>query len=115
MEEYQVNYAKIFSATGVLYVWQHPWSDELFFSKIYDTLNGEVERTACLILEALAEATRRANQPQSLAKTVINWLPRRVLSWMIDLVQLCSNCIYPTNCWFLETASLIALEILLGF
>ncbi|KAJ7307870.1 hypothetical protein DFH08DRAFT_823955 [Mycena albidolilacea] len=85
MEEYQVNYAKIFSATGVLYVWQHPWSDELFFSKIYDTLNGEVERTACLILEALAEATRRANQPQSLAKTVINWLPRRVLSWMIDL------------------------------
>ncbi|KAF8146130.1 hypothetical protein K438DRAFT_1870417 [Mycena galopus ATCC 62051] len=53
MEEYNVNYAKIFSIHGVIHVRRSDARrDELIFSRTYTCLDGEVTRSVCLILEA---------------------------------------------------------------
>ncbi|KAJ7263259.1 hypothetical protein B0H12DRAFT_1103955 [Mycena haematopus] len=53
MHTYKVFYAKLFSPSGVMYVRRDAGSRLLQFSQVYHTLDGEVRRTACLIIEAL--------------------------------------------------------------
>ncbi|KAJ6535214.1 hypothetical protein DFH09DRAFT_1369631 [Mycena vulgaris] len=53
MCEYNVDYAKLFSLAGVIYVRRSaPGSTSLIFSKTYANLDGDVERSACVILHA---------------------------------------------------------------
>ncbi|KAJ6484554.1 hypothetical protein DFH09DRAFT_397652 [Mycena vulgaris] len=88
IEEYQVNFGKVFSPAGVTYVRRQPDSDELFFSQIYTTLNQEVTRTTCLILEAREQAERPRLQEKTVAGRAIVWLRRNlwtiVLPWLIN-------------------------------
>jgi hypothetical protein len=57
MHEYKVHYGKIFSIFGVIYVWRSETNpNELIFSKIHISLDGEVTHSLCMILEALKRA-----------------------------------------------------------
>ncbi|KAJ6529586.1 hypothetical protein B0H10DRAFT_241450 [Mycena sp. CBHHK59/15] len=87
MEEYRVDFAKIFSPIGVTYIRREPGSDELSCSKTYTSMNGEVTRTTCLILEAREQA--ELPRPQaSFAEKVTRELPRKLrdilATWAIN-------------------------------
>ncbi|KAJ7077079.1 hypothetical protein C8R44DRAFT_826498 [Mycena epipterygia] len=57
MHEYKVHYGKIFSIFGVIYVRRSETNpNELIFSKIYTSLDGEVTHSLCMILEARKRA-----------------------------------------------------------
>jgi tRNA A-37 threonylcarbamoyl transferase component Bud32 len=53
MHKHKVFYAKLFSPVGVIYIRRDAGARFLQFSKVYRELDGEVHRTACLIIEAL--------------------------------------------------------------
>ncbi|KAJ7865192.1 hypothetical protein B0H13DRAFT_2353119 [Mycena leptocephala] len=57
MHEYKVHYGKVFSILGVIYVRRSETNpNELIFSKIYTSLDGEVTHSLCMILEARKRA-----------------------------------------------------------
>lgn len=67
MQEYGVNYAKLFSISGVIYVRRSEKNpNELIFSKTYTSLDGEVTRSLCMILEARERATVESARAQTI-------------------------------------------------
>ncbi|KAJ7440529.1 hypothetical protein B0H11DRAFT_2099439 [Mycena galericulata] len=87
MEEYEVDFGKIFSPSGVTYIRREPGSDELSFSRVYTSMNQEVTRTACLILEA-RDKTERPRSQAGFAEKVTRQLPRKLwdilATWVIN-------------------------------
>jgi hypothetical protein len=52
MHKFQAFYGKIFSPCGVVYVCRGASENALEFSRVYHDLDGDVRRTACLVIEA---------------------------------------------------------------
>ncbi|KAJ6521877.1 hypothetical protein B0H19DRAFT_1086328 [Mycena capillaripes] len=86
MYEYNVDYAKLFSPAGVIYVRRSaPGSKSLIFSQTYINLDGDVERSACLILHAREQATQAlALAFRALARSW-DWISQWLIAWILHL------------------------------
>ncbi|KAJ7718855.1 hypothetical protein DFH07DRAFT_973111 [Mycena maculata] len=117
MHKYNVFYAKLFSPCGVFYIRRDAGARFLQFSKVYRELDGEVHRTACLIIEALnhphgvhltpvlsvsgLSARLSATWP---TRTISAWIRRRALQFFLSMSALCGAptiAIGPDNYWSL--------------
>jgi hypothetical protein len=91
MHEYQVHYGKLFSIVGVIYVrWSETNPNELIFSKIYSSLDGEVTRSVCMILEARQRARAAFTRAQTVSGRVhlfSRLLREFLLGWIIKWVR----------------------------
>ncbi|KAJ7121874.1 hypothetical protein C8R43DRAFT_1033237 [Mycena crocata] len=117
MHKYKTFYAKLFSPCGVMYIRRDAGSCFLQFSKVYRELDGEVHRTACLIIEALnnprgtqltsalslggLSARLLATWP---TRTISAWIRRRALQFFLNMSEMCGAptlAIGPDNWWSL--------------
>ncbi|KAF8146112.1 hypothetical protein K438DRAFT_1870389 [Mycena galopus ATCC 62051] len=117
MHKYNVFYAKLFSPSGVFYIRRDAGARFLQFSKVYRELDGEVHRTACLIIEAL-------NHPDGVhltpvlsvsglsarlsttwpTRAISAWIRRRALQLFLSMSAMCGAptiAIGPDNHWSL--------------
>ncbi|KAJ6522454.1 kinase-like domain-containing protein [Mycena capillaripes] len=117
MHKYNVFYAKLFSPCGVFYIRRDAGARFLQFSKVYRELDGEVHRTACLIIEALnhpdgvhltpvlsvsgLSARLSATWP---TRAILGWIRRRALQLFLNMSAICGAptiAIGPDNYWSL--------------
>ncbi|KAJ7076529.1 hypothetical protein C8R44DRAFT_863362 [Mycena epipterygia] len=73
MQKHKVFYGKLFSPSGVMYVRRGTSPRHLEFSRIYDDLDGDVRRTACLIIQAAMNPTGHHSMATS---TILPLLPK---------------------------------------
>ncbi|KAJ7858039.1 hypothetical protein B0H14DRAFT_2749919 [Mycena olivaceomarginata] len=118
MHKFQAFYGKIFSPCGVVYVRRGALEDELEFSRIYHDLDGDVRRTACLIIEAQRRPRGQYGMsvPGSVRSISEIWPFRVISAWFYRqalqlLLQFQTFCGTPTvavgqleSLWFLYKA-----------
>ncbi|KAJ7204046.1 hypothetical protein GGX14DRAFT_398355 [Mycena pura] len=86
MQEYGVNYAKLFSISGVIYVRRSEKNpNELILSKTYTSLDGEVTRSLCMILEARERAKVESARAQTISGR-LDLFSRRVRAFVFGWI-----------------------------
>ncbi|KAJ7076795.1 hypothetical protein C8R44DRAFT_328218 [Mycena epipterygia] len=89
MHQYEVNFVKLFSPAGVVYVRRdHLLSKTLVLSKTYRSLDGDVARTVCIVLEAREKAEHISTLTLRAVVRCEDWISQWLLSfiWLLQLL-----------------------------
>ncbi|KAJ7105375.1 hypothetical protein FB45DRAFT_904863 [Roridomyces roridus] len=98
MHIYRVFYAKLFSPVGVVYVRRDSRENRLVFSRVYHNLNGDVRRTACLLIQAfrypgghdaLSPPSVLSYFPVGPTRSIASWIRRQGLKLFLTVSALC--------------------------
>ncbi|KAJ7327929.1 hypothetical protein DFH08DRAFT_816095 [Mycena albidolilacea] len=82
--QYRVNYVKLFSPAGVLYVRRkNVTSNTLVLSRKYDDLDGDVERTVCIILAACEQEEQLSTMALHAMVRCQDWISTWILSFLL--------------------------------
>lgn len=97
MHKFNVFYGKIFSPCGVIYVRRGVSADELEFSRIYHNLDDDVQRTACLIIQADNHVHEQfaMSVPASIRSISEIWPFRAIYAWLYR--QVCAKSFFGAN------------------